>query len=194
MILIIDHNDSFVNNISEMFKNLKKKIYILNYNKLNYINLFIILYKVIICLGPGPGDPREYKKSTRVLNNFYKSLKILGICLGHQIIGIFFGMNLKISKNINHGLPTNMIIKKFFKFINIPKRIKVVRYNSLTLNFKKSKNLKLEGFEEKNREIMILKHKKYNIISFQYHPDSFMSQYSKKIMKFFINEKCFKNI
>ncbi|MGX7586155.1 aminodeoxychorismate/anthranilate synthase component II [Candidatus Vidania fulgoroideorum] len=188
MIIIIDHNDSFTYNVCELFLNNNSIINIINYNNLNIIYLFVILFKPIICLGPGPGDPREYKNSIKVLSFFYNNISFVGICLGHQIIGIFFGMKIKISSVIAHGLIVELIIKNFYKKIKIPKKIKVVRYNSLTVFSDKIVNLKTEAYELNTKEIMIMKHNNFNIVSFQYHPDSFMSQYSKKILKFFLKK------
>ncbi|MGX7582769.1 aminodeoxychorismate/anthranilate synthase component II [Candidatus Vidania fulgoroideorum] len=187
MILIVDHNDSFVNNIIELFNGFNKKTIVINYKNNNIINLIILLFKPIICLGPGPGDPREYKSSIKLISNFYNKITFIGICLGHQIIGYYFGFKIKISNYISHGNIVKITIKNFYKKINIPKIINVVRYNSLTLKNYKIKNIfKIEAYEKKSKEIMIMRSIIYKIFTFQYHPDSFMSNYSKKIIKFFL--------
>ncbi|MGX7582488.1 aminodeoxychorismate/anthranilate synthase component II [Candidatus Vidania fulgoroideorum] len=185
-ILIIDHYDSFTYNVYEIFGNLKLKTNVLKFNKLNSNIIKIIFYKPLIIIGPGPGEPKEYIKTFKILKVFYKFLNFIGICLGHQIIGIFFGFFLKKSKKIIHGKICTLKIFNYLK--NMPKKINAVRYNSLTIFKKKKIKTKILSVEKKTKEIMIIFNKKFKFISFQFHIESFGSIKGKKILKKCINE------
>ncbi|MGX7589430.1 aminodeoxychorismate/anthranilate synthase component II [Candidatus Vidania fulgoroideorum] len=185
--LLIDHYDSFTYNIYEFFGSFKKKVYVVKYNFVNKILIKLIFYKPIIIIGSGPKNPKFYIKTLKILKAFYKNLFFLGICLGHQIIAIFLGFFIKKSKNIIHGSLTK--IKIFKSFLNIfNKKIDVIRYNSLTVFKKKKIKTKILSNELKSKEIMIIYNKKFKILSFQYHIESFFSKLKKKLIKNYLNE------
>lgn len=188
MILIIDNYDSFTYNVKEIFSNLKIKVLICKFDSSSILNL--LKKTKLICIGPGTGSPSDYKIINKILKKFYKKKPIIGICLGHQILCNFFGFKIIKSKNIIHGLREKIFLKKDNLFKNIPNSINIIRYNSLTVKYKKKNNIKFIGFN-KEKEIMIMKHNNLPIISFQFHPDSYFCKYGKKIIKNFLIENEF---
>ncbi|AQU89464.1 glutamine amidotransferase-related protein [Candidatus Carsonella ruddii] len=167
MILFLDNFDSFSNNIIKKinFKKLKINCFTLNIKKF-YINLII---EKIIILGPGPSNTINSNLNTIVLDKYIGKKKFLGICLGHQIISCY--LNYKILKlNIFfHGQ-----LKKIIFFINKYKIFiikKIIFYNSLScIGYYRINNLSKNNFELYIVNNIILK-----IKSFQFHPESVIS-------------------
>ncbi|UOQ37997.1 Anthranilate synthase amidotransferase component [Candidatus Vidania fulgoroideae] len=186
MILLIDSYDSFTYNLVEIFRNLKLKVLVIKSDSRKMCKL--AGKSLLICIGPGTGEPKGYPMIKKMLKKNYKKKPILGICLGHQIICNFFKLKIIKSKKIVHGLKVGIFLKKNILFKGMPRNINVMRYNSLTVKYKKKKNIKFLAFSEKNREIMIMKHKCLPILSFQFHPDSYFCRYGKKIIKNFLLE------
>ncbi|WP_458659148.1 aminodeoxychorismate/anthranilate synthase component II [Candidatus Vidania fulgoroideorum] len=189
MIIIIDHYDSFTYNIFDLLRKKGYKTLVLHYNLINENIIKIIYYNpILICIGPGPGDFKKYIKTFNLIKYFYKNISLLGICLGHQIISKFFGLNIKKSTKIAHGFICKLILFKNNLFKKIPKIIKVVRYNSLTVLKKKKSKLKIISVEKDTNDIMILKHNNLNILTMQFHPESIFTIYGNKIINNFLNE------
>ncbi|MGX7458736.1 aminodeoxychorismate/anthranilate synthase component II [Candidatus Vidania fulgoroideorum] len=182
MILLIDNYDSFTFNVFELLNVFRRKIEVIrNIKKIRMIRD----YKMI-CIGPGTGNPAEYKDIIKLVRRNYKHIPILGICLGHQIIGKAFKLEIKKVNKIEHGLVDKIEVVKDYLTIGIPKTIKVVKYNSLSVVAKNNiKNIKV--ISQYNREIMIMRHKKLPILGIQFHPDSFICKYGRKIIKNFVN-------
>ncbi|UOQ33072.1 Anthranilate synthase amidotransferase component [Candidatus Vidania fulgoroideae] len=184
MILVIDSHDSFTYNVVEIFRNLKLKVIVVEVDSKNIHDM--AEKSSLICIGPGTGSPKKYPIIKKILKRNYKKKIILGICLGHQIICSFFKLKIIRSKKIVHGLRVKVLLKKDKIFEGIPKIINVIRYNSLTIKYKKKKNIEFIGFSEKKKEIMIIKHKCLPILGLQFHPDSYFCKYGKKIIKNFL--------
>ena len=108
-----------------------------------------ILKKIIkdkynkIVISPGPGHPKSSGICINLVKNFYKTIPILGICLGHQIIGAAFGSVIKRAKIIMHGKLSKIIHNGSLLFKKIPKNFYATRYHSLIID-KKTLN---ENFE-----------------------------------------------
>ncbi|MGX7589846.1 aminodeoxychorismate/anthranilate synthase component II [Candidatus Vidania fulgoroideorum] len=188
MILLIDNYDSFTFNVYDILRTFRRKILIVSKIK-GKLSKKIKL----ICIGPGTGNPKDYKKIKNLISRYYKKIPILGICLGHQIICSFFGLKITKVKKIQHGLLTKIKLKKDEITNNIPRKILVNQYNSLAI--KESKNKDIKFLSTRKKEVMIIKHKKFPIIGIQFHPDSFICKYGRKIIINFIKKnEIFKKI
>ncbi|WDR79393.1 aminodeoxychorismate/anthranilate synthase component II [Candidatus Vidania fulgoroideae] len=175
MIIIIDNFDSFTYNISNIFSYLKFNIKIVKKEKIKkIINLDNIDF---ICIGPGTSFPRIKKFG---ILKYTKHIPILGICLGHQIIGKLFNCKIKRSTKTLHGKKEKILSKNDIFLNNIPIFSEFCRYNSLTI--KKNSCFKEISFN-KFREPMIISHIKYPILGIQFHPESILSFYGIRILK-----------
>ncbi|AXN02453.1 Anthranilate synthase, amidotransferase component [Candidatus Vidania fulgoroideae] len=175
MIIIIDNYDSFTYNISNIFSYLKFSVKIVKKEKINKI--FKMDKIDFICLGPGTSFPRM--KNFKIFK-YNKHIPILGICLGHQIIGKLFNCKIKKSIKILHGEKEKIVSKNNIFLNNIPIFSEFCRYNSLVI--KKNSCLKKISFN-KFKESMIISHNKYPIIGIQFHPESILSFYGIRILK-----------
>ena len=102
MIILIDNYDSFTFNIYHYVSQLNRKVEVYRNDKIS-IKEIIDLNPEGIIISPGPGVPEEAGICVDLIKKVYKTIPILGICLGHQAIGKSFGGNIIIAPNIMHG-------------------------------------------------------------------------------------------
>ena len=102
MILIIDNYDSFTYNIFQYVGEINKDVIIVKNDELSIESIKQNKYSHII-ISPGPGGPNESGKCIDIVKHFYKEIPILGVCLGHQVIGKAFGASVIKNHDIVHG-------------------------------------------------------------------------------------------
>ena len=122
----------------------------------------------------------------KIVKSLYKEIPILGVCLGHQIIGQVFGSKIIQAKKLMHGKTSKIISKKLGILRNLPKSFEATRYHSLIIDKKTlSKHLEITA-ESKDGLVMGIQHKKYAVHGVQFHPESIRTKLGIKILKNFI--------
>ena len=184
--ILIDNYDSFTYNIVQYFEELGVEPKIFENDKVTIDELKSLDFNSII-ISPGAGNPDTAGISMAVLEEFYKTKKILGICLGHQCIAKFFGANIVKSKNPTHGKTSKIFVcenSKLFK--NLPKSFEVTRYHSLEVEKSSMpSNLKITA-ETQDGIIMALEHNALPIYGVQFHPEAILTQYGHELLRNFI--------
>ena len=129
MIYIIDHQDSFTWNVVHQFSKFDE-VYCSNFFD---INKKLLDKSKTIVFSPGPGSPKDYLTSINIYNKYKGTKKIIGICLGYQLI--LYSENGKIiqQKNIYHGYQSKVRVTNLSKLFKNNKIFKVGRYHSLKL-------------------------------------------------------------
>ena len=186
-IILIDNYDSFTFNLYHYLSSLSANVVVLRNDK---IDSSIILKKKYdkIVISPGPGYPNHAGNCLKIVKNLYKKIPILGVCLGHQIIGQVFGSKIVQAKQLVHGKTSTIISKNKGILKNLPKKFEATRYHSLIVEKKTlTKNLEVTA-ETKDGIIMGIQHKNYNVHGVQFHPESIKTKYGLKILKNFIKE------
>lgn len=176
MIYVIDHEDSFTFNLAHLLENFDE-VYVSNYFEINKHRL---QQSSMIVFSPGPGEPKDYPKSSSIYFQMKGKKKILGICLGFQ--QILFNEKGKIAeqKNVYHGFQSKVKVLNNSKLFKKNKLFSVGRYHSLKLlEPYKSNDIKITmrcilsnvamGFEDHNNKIF----------GFQFHPESFLTKNGK---------------
>ena len=185
-ILLIDNYDSFTFNLYHYLSSLKNNIEVIRNDKINSKEILKKKYDKIV-ISPGPGNPDQAGNCLSIVKTLYKTIPILGVCLGHQIIGQVFGSKIIEAKILMHGKTSSIISKNIGILRNTPKKFEATRYHSLIVDKKTiSKDLLITA-ETKDGVIMGLMHKKYNIHGVQFHPESIKTPIGFKILKNFIN-------
>ena len=184
-ILLIDNYDSFTYNLYHYVSTFNKNIDVKRNDRVNSKDIIKNQYKKII-ISPGPGNPDQAGNCLKIVKEFYKKIPILGVCLGHQIIGQVFGSKIVQAKKLMHGKTSKIFSKKIGILKNLPKKFDATRYHSLIIDKKSlSKDLEITA-ETENGLIMGVRHKKYHVHGVQFHPESIKTKLGIKILKNFI--------
>ena len=186
-IILIDNYDSFTFNLYHYLSSLKTKVDVIRNDKIDTKKILKKKYNKIV-ISPGPGNPNQAGNCLKIVKEVHRKIPILGVCLGHQIIGQVFGSKIIQAKNLVHGKTSKIISKNFGILKNLPKTFEATRYHSLIIDKKTlSKDLTITA-ETVDGIIMGIQHKKYNVHGVQSHPESIKTTYGKKILKNFIKE------
>ena len=187
-ILLIDNYDSFTFNLYHYLSSLKTNVEFFRNDQITEKDIIKKKYNKIV-ISPGPGNPNQAGNCLRIVKKLYKKIPILGVCLGHQIIGQVFGSKIIQAKKLMHGKTSKIKSLKTGILKNIPKSFEATRYHSLIIDKKTlSKDLKITALT-KDGIIMGIMHKKYNIHGVQFHPESIKTTIGIKILRNFINYK-----
>ena len=187
-ILLIDNYDSFTYNLYHYLSSLKCNVEVYRNNKITIKQIKRKKFDRIV-ISPGPGYPKNSGYCPKIVKYFAHKIPILGVCLGHQIIGQVFGSRIIQANDLVHGKTSKIISKKKGILKNIPKTFEATRYHSLIVDKKTlSKDLSITA-ETKNGIIMGIQHNNYNVHGVQFHPESIKTKYGLKILKNFIKEK-----
>ena len=185
-ILLIDNYDSFTFNLYHYLSSLKTRVDVVRNDKITSKQITKKQYDRIV-ISPGPGNPNQAGNCISIVRALHKKIPILGVCLGHQIIGQVFGSKIIGAKKLMHGKTSLILSKKIGILKNSPNKFEATRYHSLIVDKKTlSKNLIITA-ETKDGIIMGLMHKKYNIHGVQFHPESIKTPIGLKLLKNFIN-------
>jgi anthranilate synthase component II len=187
-ILLIDNYDSFTYNLYHYLSSLKCKVEIFRNDKISIGDIKKNNYKKII-ISPGPGTPKQAGNCIKIVKNLYKSIPILGVCLGHQIIGEVFKSKIVLAKKIMHGKTSTIKHNGKGIFKGLKKVISGTRYHSLIIERKSISRDLIITAKTKDNIIMGIMHKKYNIHGVQFHPESIKTPDGIKLLKNFLNYK-----
>jgi anthranilate synthase/aminodeoxychorismate synthase-like glutamine amidotransferase len=185
--ILIDNYDSFTYNIVQGFMELGIVPKVFKNDKITIEKLNSIEFRKII-ISPGPNNPYNAGISLDVVKNFYKTKKILGICLGHQCIAQFFGAAICKLNNPVHGKVSDISFDaNSLLFKNIPQGFFATRYHSLVVKHDTIPDCLLSIAKTKDNVNMALKHKDFDVYGVQFHPESILTEFGQVLFKNFIN-------
>jgi anthranilate synthase component 2/para-aminobenzoate synthetase component 2 len=181
MILIIDNYDSFVHNIARYFVELGADV---NVRRNDEVSDDDLKAKAIV-ISPGPCAPKEAGQSLEIVKAQAGRLPMLGICLGHQVIGEAFGGKVVRAKTPMHGDYSTVRHTGEGVFDGLPPQVTVGRYHSLIVEDVGDTQLKITARSE-DGEIMGLQHKTLPIFGVQYHPESILTEHGYDMLGNFL--------
>jgi len=184
-ILLIDNYDSFTYNLYHYLSSLKCKVDVYRNDVIKINKIKKSKYQKIV-ISPGPGNPNQAGSCLKIVKHFYKSIPILGVCLGHQIIGQIFGSKIILANKVMHGKVSEIkhMGKGIFRGIKV--KLFATRYHSLIIDRKSLSKELIITAETKDKIIMGIMHKKYNVHGVQFHPESFKTPDGIKLLKNFL--------
>lgn len=184
-IIFIDNFDSFTYNLVDELKVLGN--YVLVYrNDIEVKALRAIADEhkargenVIIMLSPGPSSPNDANNLIPIIKDNLGVYPMLGICLGHQALGQVLGGDVVKAKSIIHGKASMMTHNNEYCFEGLPNPFRIARYHSLVVENLPKDVKQLASFDEM---CMSLYSDKYNVLGFQFHPESIMTTYGRQLL------------
>ncbi len=181
MILIIDNYDSFVFNVARYFEELGECVKV----KRNDEVVPDDLKAKAIVISPGPRAPQQAGQSMEIVREYSGQVPILGICLGHQVIGEVFGGKVVRSKRPMHGDSSAITHAGTDVFAGLPQRFSVGRYHSLIVEEIGNTPLNATAASE-DGEIMGLRHRIHPTFGVQFHPESIMTEHGYDLLRNFL--------
>lgn len=185
MYLLIDNYDSFTHNLYQMISPYVEKIQIVRNDQISITQIKSLNPKGII-LSPGPGTPQKASLCLDIIAYFKDKIPILGVCLGHQAIGLVFGAKIVPCFEILHGKRSKVFHQNTNLFKGLENPYLVGRYHSLCID-KDSlpQELRIDAVSESG-VIMAISHTIYPCFGLQFHPESFLTVKGYKIIKKYI--------
>tara|TARA_B110000495_G_C22977498_1_gene574289 strand:+ start:565 stop:1122 length:558 start_codon:yes stop_codon:yes gene_type:complete len=180
VIYVIDHNDSFTFNLVHLLA-LYDDVVVTNYKK---INKSYLRKSNLVVFSPGPGHPENYTETISLYKSIKENKKILGVCLGFQIILYSEKAKIVPKKNIQHGYNSIVKVNNSSSIFKNNSRFSVANYNSLKL-FEpfKSEQINITMRDVENNTAMAIENINKNIFGFQFHPDSFLTKKGKFLVQ-----------
>jgi anthranilate synthase/aminodeoxychorismate synthase-like glutamine amidotransferase len=179
MLLLLDNFDSFTYNLVDYFGQAGVAAKVIR----NDVPLeeIIKLPVTAIVLSPGPGTPKFAGCLMDVIHYYHEKVPMLGICLGHQALGEFFGAKLEKGIRPMHGKVSEIICESDPIFTGVPSKTEVVRYHSLVLQQMPESILPLAHTAE--GELMAFKHKALPLYALQFHPEAALTTYGLQMLQ-----------
>lgn len=182
-VLVLDNYDSFTYNLVQYIQEiLEQKIDVYRNDE---IELDAIEAYDFIILSPGPGLPKDAGIMPALIKRYAATKSMLGVCLGHQAIGEAFGASLENLTHVFHGVetPVEVVVDDEPLFQNIPSSFQAGRYHSWVVAKEDLPN----DFEitavDKDGVIMAMRHREYDVRGVQFHPESIMTEYGRKMLE-----------
>ncbi len=184
-VLMIDNYDSFTYNLVQYLESLGAEVVVKRNDETTIDEIRRLKPKGIV-ISPGPCTPKEAGISVDVIREFYRSVPILGVCLGHQSIGYAFGGKIIRAKRLMHGKVSEITHTGEGIFKGIPSPFRAVRYHSLAVDKNSLPEfLKVTAWSE-DGEVMGIQHKELPLFGVQFHPESVLSEYGMEMLRNFL--------
>ncbi|MGB1247877.1 MAG: anthranilate synthase component II [Chitinophagales bacterium] len=181
MVLLVDNYDSFTYNLYDYICQSGKKCKVIRNDEMSIEEIKKLAFSSIV-ISPGPEIPKKAGISMEIIDFFHDKKPILGVCLGHQALGEYFGAELVKAIQPMHG-KTSLIssTENHFLFEKIDMPMQVMRYHSLVLKNLKSPLRILAKTDE--GEIMAIAHKTLPLLGVQFHPESILTKDGLQLIK-----------
>jgi len=185
MIFMIDNYDSFTFNLVQYFQEMGEKVEVCRNDA---IRVSRIERKKPDCLviSPGPGYPQKAGISVEAVRHFAGRIPILGVCLGHQVIGSAFGAQVGPAQRLMHGKVSRVQHDKKRIFRGLANPFEATRYHSLAVRREGLPDCFHITATSEEDEIMGIRHKRFAVEGVQFHPESILTTCGKKLLRNFL--------
>ncbi len=185
MIIMIDNYDSFTYNLVQYLEELGETVRVFR-NDQTTVAQIEALQPVGIIISPGPGRPESAGISLELLKHFAGRRPILGVCLGHQVIGVAFGASIIPSGKLMHGKTSSITADGQSIYHGIASPFQAMRYHSLVVSRDNLPECLTISAQTEDGEIMGLRHRQYKVEGVQFHPESIMTPVGKRLLRNFL--------
>ena len=185
MLLMIDNYDSFTYNLVQYFGELGEDVRVFRNDQITLEGIAELRPDQLV-LSPGPCTPAEAGVCVPAVRHFAGKLPILGVCLGHQSIGVALGGRIVRAQQLMHGKTSEISSDGRGVFRGLPQRLTVIRYHSLAIE-RASLPAELEvSATADDGEIMGVRHRELAVEGVQFHPESILSEHGHAMLKNFL--------
>jgi len=181
MLLLLDNYDSFTYNLKDYFEQLGETVTVIKNDERTASELSNLSFDQIV-FSPGPKTPLVAGHMMAIIDKFHAQVPMLGICLGHQALGTYFGAQLVKAKQPMHGKISAITHASNGIYKGIPSPFNVCRYHSLILQTIENTDLELTA-QTAISECMGFQHKYLPITGMQYHPEAILTEHGLQLLR-----------
>jgi len=186
MILMLDNYDSFTYNLVQYLREMAADVAVYRNDAIT-VDGIRALAPAAIVVSPGPGRPEDAGVSCDVIRAFAPTVPLLGVCLGHQALGLTFGATITYAKRLMHGKTSEITSDDDGLFKGLGGRpFKAMRYHSLVIDPASLPDCLAVTATSEDGEIMGIRHTAYPAAGIQFHPESIMTPVGKRILRNFL--------
>lgn len=186
MVLVIDNYDSFTYNLVQYMGELGADIRVCRNDRITVDEIEALAPERIL-ISPGPGRPEDAGITLDVVRRFGATTPILGVCLGHQAIGVAFGGNVCRARVPFHGKASTVIHDGRGVFTGMTAPFTAGRYHSLEIaSDALPPALEVAARTKEDGTIMAVRHRSYPVHGVQFHPESVLTDEGRRILRNFL--------
>jgi anthranilate synthase/aminodeoxychorismate synthase-like glutamine amidotransferase len=187
MVLVIDNYDSFTYNLVQYLGELGADVRVRRNNEVTIGEIAAMAPEQIL-ISPGPGRPENAGITNDVIRRFGPATPILGVCLGHQAIGMVYGGTVCRAKTPMHGKTSTVMHDGRGVFSGISAPFEAGRYHSLVVASDSVPDaLEVSARTKEDGTIMAVRHKTYPVHGVQFHPESVLTEEGRRILRNFLD-------
>jgi anthranilate synthase/aminodeoxychorismate synthase-like glutamine amidotransferase len=185
VILMIDNYDSFTYNLVQYLGILGTDVEVRRNDRISLEEIKAMGPERLV-ISPGPGVPESAGIIIPIIQRFYRHVPILGVCLGHQAVGVSFGGRVIRAARLMHGKVSQISHDNRGLFRNVPDPFTATRYHSLAVDAKSLPGCLEISATAEDGEIMGLRHRDYPVHGIQFHPESILTKEGMRILENFL--------
>jgi anthranilate synthase/aminodeoxychorismate synthase-like glutamine amidotransferase len=186
MILLIDNYDSFVHNLARYFERLGQQTVVIRNDAADVAGIEARRPDAIV-LSPGPCTPREAGESLEIVRRLHKSVPILGVCLGHQVIAEALGGRIVSAPTPVHGQASAVQHAGSGLLAGLPSPMRVGRYHSLVVEATSLPGELRPTAWTDDGVVMALQHDRWPVYGVQFHPESILTECGYELLANFLS-------
>jgi len=186
MILVIDNYDSFTYNLVQYLGELGARVVVRRNNEVT-VDEIDTLGPSRIVISPGPGRPEQAGITVEAIRRFGARIPILGVCLGHQAIGLAFGGKVVRAAVPMHGKASTITHDARGVFAGVANPFQAARYHSLIVDrASMPSELEISAQTQDDGIVMGVRHREYPVHGVQFHPESVMTRQGMHMLENFL--------
>jgi anthranilate synthase/aminodeoxychorismate synthase-like glutamine amidotransferase len=184
-VLIVDNYDSFTYNLVQAFRSVGAKVTVI-YSDEIAIAQAEALEPTHLVISPGPGRPEDAGASVEMIRHFAGDVPVLGVCLGHQAIGVAFGGEVGAAMSLMHGKASKVYHDRRSIYAGLPNPLTCGRYHSLAVEEIDLPDELMISSYTSDGEIMGIRHKSLAVEGVQFHPESVLTPQGDRLIANFL--------
>ncbi len=185
MLLVIDNYDSFTYNLVQYLRELGGEVCIYRNDELCLAKIAALAPDALV-VSPGPCTPAEAGISVDAIRHFAGKIPMLGVCLGHQSVGVAFGGQVVRATRPMHGKTSRIVTDEQGVFAGLPQIFSVTRYHSLVIDEASLPAELVVTARSEDGEIMGVRHRSLPIEGVQFHPESILTEHGHAMLGNFL--------
>ena len=186
MVLVIDNYDSFTYNLVQYLGELGASLHVARNDAVTVADVDRLAVERIV-ISPGPGRPEQAGITVDLIRAYAPRVPILGVCLGHQAIGIAFGGTVVAAPALLHGKTSTVEHDGRGVFAGLTEPFPAGRYHSLAVDAESvPADLEVAATAREDGAVMAVRHRRWPVHGVQFHPESVLTGEGRRILGNFL--------